>query len=57
MVPIGIMVSSAQLALASKIFDPHYRIYDMEAFKGGDKMQITSGYLTRNKSIEPMTKE
>lgn len=33
MVPIEVMTSLARLALTGILFDPHYRIYDVDAFE------------------------
>lgn len=48
MVSNKVIVSSACLALASKVFDPNDHVYDIEVFKEKRKMQKENGYLTKD---------
>lgn len=58
MVPIELMIPSAQLALASKLFDPHDQIYDMKALKdkktqSKPEVAILSEKINNTITVEP----
>lgn len=52
MVPIEVLVPSANLAVTSKISNSCSRIYDVEAL---DEKRQNNGYLTKDRSVELTT--
>lgn len=49
------MVPSTCFALASKVFDPSARIYDIEALKEKDRIRKKNDCSTRDRLVEPKT--